>query len=57
MHMLLSKGVCDLVNIKKGIQINAEDYSQLTKDDYIKTTENILSELEFFKQELDGLIN
>ena len=56
MHMLLSKGVFDLVN-KKGITVNSEDYADLTKDDYIKTTENIISELEFFEHELDGLIN
>ena len=57
MHMLLSKGVFDLVNNKKGITVNSEDYADLTKDDYIKTTENIISELEFFEHELDGLIN
>lgn len=57
MHMLLSKGVHDLVNNKKGITIRADDYANLTKDDYIKTTENILSELYFFEKELNGPIN
>ena len=57
MHMLLSKGVYDLVNHKKGITANPEDYANLTKDDYIETTENIISELELFEHELDGLIN
>ena len=57
MHMLLSKGVFDLVNHKKGIILNSEDYRDLTQDDYIETTENILSELNFFEHELDGLIN
>tara|TARA_B110000003_G_scaffold273087_1_gene310167 strand:+ start:573 stop:869 length:297 start_codon:yes stop_codon:yes gene_type:complete len=57
MHMLLSKGIFDLVNHKKGIILNSEDYGDLTQDDYIETTENILSELNFFERELDRLIN
>lgn len=57
MHMLLSKGVFDLINNRKGIIVNTDDYAQLTKDDYIQTAENILSELKFFEDELDGLIN
>ena len=57
MHMLLSKGVFDLINHKKGITVNSEDYAYLTQDDYIDTIENILSELQFFEYELDGLIN
>jgi hypothetical protein len=57
MHMLLSKGVFDLVHHKKGVTMQSGDYAHLTKDDYIETTENIISELEFFEHELDGLIN
>lgn len=57
MHMLLSKGIFDLLNNKKGVSIKSEDYTNLTKDDYIKTTENILSELYFFEEELKGPIN
>ena len=58
MHMLLSKGVFDLVHHKKkGVTLQSGDYAHLTQDDYIETTENIISELEFFEHELDGLIN
>ena len=57
MHMLLSKGMIDTINIKKDFDVNPSDYANLTKDDYIQTTKNILSELEYFEYELDGLIN
>ena len=57
MHMLLSKGMIDTINIKKDFNVRSNDYANLTKDDYIQTTKNILSELEYFEYELDGLIN
>lgn len=57
MHMLLSKGMIDIINIKKDFNVSSNDYVNLTKDDYIQTTKNILSELEYFEYELDGLIN
>ncbi len=57
MHMLLSKGMIDTINIKKDFNVSSNDYANLTKDDYIQTTKNILSELEYFEYELDGLIN
>ena len=57
MHMLLSKGMIDTIKVKKDFDVNPSDYANLTKDDYIQITKNILSELEYFEYELDGLIN
>lgn len=55
MHMLLSNGIIDTINFKKDFQINKEDYVDLTKDDFIQTTKNILSELEFYEYEMNSL--
>lgn len=57
MHMLISKGILDLINSKKGIFINPDDYADLSKEDYINTANNVISELKFYENELDGLIN
>ena len=55
MHMLLSNGIIDTINFKKDFQINKEDYVDLTKDDFIQATKNILSELEFYEYEMNSL--
>jgi hypothetical protein len=55
MHMLLSNGIIDTINFKKDFRIDKEDYVDLTKDDYIQTTKNILSELEFYEYEMNSL--
>ena len=55
MHMLLSNGIIDTINFKKDFRIDKEDYVNLTKDDYIQTTKNILSELEFYEYEMNSL--
>ena len=55
MHMLLSNGIIDTINFKKDFQTNKEDYVDLTKDDFIQTTKNILSELEFYEYEMNSL--
>lgn len=55
MHMLLSNGIIDTINFKKDFRIDKEDYVDLTKDDYIQTTKNILSELDFYEYEMNSL--
>ena len=56
-HMLLSRGIIETINIKNDFNISANDYANLTKDDYIQTTKNVLSELGYYECELDSLIN
>jgi len=55
MHMLLSNGIIDTINFKKDFRIDKEDYVDLTKDDYIQTTKNIISELDFYEYEMNSL--
>jgi len=55
MHMLLSNGIIDTINFKKDFRIDKVDYVDLTKDDYIQTTKNILSELDFYEYEMNSL--
>jgi hypothetical protein len=53
-HMLLSNGIIETINFKKDFQINKKDYVDLTKDDFIQTTKNILNELELYEYEMNS---
>lgn len=57
MHMLLSNSILDTMNIKNDFKMSPDIYANITKDDYIQTAKNVLSELEYYEYELDSLVN
>ena len=56
-HLLMSNGLIDTINVKKKLRTTGEDYAKLNKDDFIFTVKNILTELQHCQCEVDGLIN